>query len=78
MDHSQHVHQHHKGSASITDDSMHHHKHKDVQAANAAEGNMHDKHAGVPYPHFMLSPVMGAVLMSLSTVVVAVNARLLR
>lgn len=33
--------------------------------------------AGVLYPHFMLSPAMGAVLMSLSTVVVAINARLL-
>jgi Cu2+-exporting ATPase len=34
--------------------------------------------AGVLYPHFMLSPAMGAVLMSLSTVVVAINAKLLR
>ena len=34
--------------------------------------------AGVLYPHFILSPAMGAVLMSLSTVIVAVNARLLR
>jgi Cu2+-exporting ATPase len=34
--------------------------------------------AGVLYPHFTLSPAMGAVLMSLSTVIVAVNARLLR
>jgi Cu2+-exporting ATPase len=33
--------------------------------------------AGVLYPHFMLSPAMGAVLMSLSTVVVAINARFL-
>jgi len=34
--------------------------------------------AGILYPHFMLSPAMGAVLMSLSTVVVvAINARLL-
>lgn len=34
--------------------------------------------AGVLYPNFMLSPAMGAVLMSLSTVVVALNAQLLR
>ena len=34
--------------------------------------------AGVLYPHLMLSPAMGAVLMSLSTVIVAINARLLR
>ncbi len=34
--------------------------------------------AGVLYPNFVLSPAMGAVLMSLSTVVVAVNAQLLR
>lgn len=34
--------------------------------------------AGVLYPHFMLSPAMGAVLMSLSTVIVAINAKLLR
>lgn len=34
--------------------------------------------AGVLYPHFMLSPATGAVLMSLSTVVVAVNARFLK
>lgn len=34
--------------------------------------------AGVLYPAFMLSPAMGAVLMSASTVVVAVNAKLLR
>lgn len=34
--------------------------------------------AGVLYPAFMLSPAAGAVLMSLSTVIVAVNARLLR
>ncbi|MGX5817116.1 copper-translocating P-type ATPase [Chitinophaga lutea] len=34
--------------------------------------------AGILYPHFMLSPAMGAVLMSLSTIVVAINARLLR
>jgi P-type Cu2+ transporter len=33
--------------------------------------------AGVLYPYFTLSPAMGAVLMSLSTVIVAVNARLL-
>jgi Cu2+-exporting ATPase len=34
--------------------------------------------AGVLYPAFMLSPAMGAVLMSASTIVVAVNAKLLR
>ena len=34
--------------------------------------------AGVLYPHFMLSPAMGAVLMSLSTIIVAFNARLLK
>jgi Cu2+-exporting ATPase len=34
--------------------------------------------AGVLYPSFMLSPAMGAVLMSASTIVVAVNAKLLR
>ncbi|RYZ27462.1 MAG: copper-translocating P-type ATPase [Chitinophagaceae bacterium] len=34
--------------------------------------------AGVLYPYFTLSPAMGAVLMSLSTVVVAINAQLLR
>ena len=34
--------------------------------------------AGVLYPYFTLSPAMGAVLMSLSTVVVAVNAKLLK
>lgn len=34
--------------------------------------------AGVLYPHFVLSPAMGAVLMSLSTIVVAINAQLLR
>lgn len=34
--------------------------------------------AGVLYPHFTLSPAMGAVLMSFSTVVVALNAQLLR
>ncbi|GAA4749150.1 hypothetical protein GCM10023229_32210 [Flavisolibacter ginsenosidimutans] len=34
--------------------------------------------AGVLYPYFVLSPAMGAVLMSLSTVIVAVNARLLK
>ena len=34
--------------------------------------------AGVLYPHFVLSPAMGAVLMSLSTVIVALNAQLLR
>jgi Cu2+-exporting ATPase len=34
--------------------------------------------AGVLYPYFTLSPAMGAVLMSLSTVIVAINARLLK
>ncbi len=34
--------------------------------------------AGILYPNFMLSPAVGAVLMSLSTVVVAINAQLLR
>ncbi|MBC7778150.1 MAG: copper-translocating P-type ATPase [Phycisphaerae bacterium] len=34
--------------------------------------------AGVLYPHFVLSPAMGAVLMSLSTIVVAINAQLLK
>lgn len=34
--------------------------------------------AGVLYPWFMLSPAMGAVLMSLSTIIVAFNAQLLK
>jgi Cu2+-exporting ATPase len=34
--------------------------------------------AGVLYPYFMLSPAMGAVLMSLSTIIVALNAQLLK
>ncbi|MEO6068958.1 MAG: heavy metal translocating P-type ATPase [Chitinophagaceae bacterium] len=34
--------------------------------------------AGVLYPTFMLSPAMGAVLMSLSTVIVAINAKMLK
>ncbi len=34
--------------------------------------------AGVLYPHFVLSPALGAVLMSASTVIVALNAQLLR
>lgn len=34
--------------------------------------------AGILYPTFMLSPAMGAVLMSVSTIVVAVNAKLLK
>ncbi|NCI47429.1 heavy metal translocating P-type ATPase [Sediminibacterium soli] len=34
--------------------------------------------AGVLHPAFMLSPALGAVLMSLSTVIVAINARLLK
>ena len=34
--------------------------------------------AGVLYPHFTLSPAAGAVLMSASTIIVALNAQLLR
>ncbi len=34
--------------------------------------------AGALYPKFMLSPAMGAILMSVSTIVVAINARMLR
>ena len=34
--------------------------------------------AGVLLPWFVLSPAMGAVLMSLSTIIVAINAQLLR
>ena len=34
--------------------------------------------AGVLYPHFVLSPALGAVLMSASTVIVALNAQLLK
>ncbi len=34
--------------------------------------------AGILYPTFILSPAMGAVLMSLSTIIVAINAKLLR
>jgi Cu2+-exporting ATPase len=34
--------------------------------------------AGVLFPYFTLSPAMGAVLMSLSTIIVAFNAQLLR
>jgi len=34
--------------------------------------------AGVLYPYFTLSPAMGAVLMSLSTIIVAINAKLLK
>lgn len=34
--------------------------------------------AGILYPGFMLSPAMGAILMSVSTIVVAINAKLLR
>jgi P-type Cu2+ transporter len=34
--------------------------------------------AGVLYPSFLLSPALGAVLMSLSTIIVALNAQLLR
>ncbi|SHL10165.1 Cu2+-exporting ATPase [Chitinophaga jiangningensis] len=34
--------------------------------------------AGVLYPTFLLSPAMGAILMSASTIVVAINAKLLK
>ncbi|SEL56837.1 Cu2+-exporting ATPase [Chitinophaga rupis] len=34
--------------------------------------------AGILYPAFMLSPAMGAILMSVSTIVVAINAKLLK
>ena len=34
--------------------------------------------AGVLYPYFTLSPALGAALMSLSTIIVAINARLLK
>jgi Cu2+-exporting ATPase len=34
--------------------------------------------AGILYPRFMLSPAMGAVLMTLSTIIVAFNAELLK
>lgn len=34
--------------------------------------------AGVLYPYFILSPAMGAVLMSMSTIIVALNAQLLK
>ncbi|POY36431.1 copper-translocating P-type ATPase [Solitalea longa] len=34
--------------------------------------------AGVLYPKFILSPAMGAVLMSLSTIIVAINAKMLK
>jgi Cu2+-exporting ATPase len=34
--------------------------------------------AGILYPTFILSPAMGAVLMSASTIVVAINAKLLK
>ena len=34
--------------------------------------------AGVLYPSFLLRPAMGAVVMSLSTIIVAIYARLLR
>ncbi|HEY0609836.1 MAG TPA: heavy metal translocating P-type ATPase [Chitinophaga sp.] len=34
--------------------------------------------AGILYPQFILSPAMGAILMSVSTIVVAINAKLLR
>ncbi|MBP9140851.1 MAG: heavy metal translocating P-type ATPase [Chitinophagales bacterium] len=34
--------------------------------------------AGILYPNFILSPAMGAVLMSVSTIVVAINASLLK
>ena len=34
--------------------------------------------AGILYPRFVLSPALGAILMSLSTIVVAFNAQLLK
>lgn len=34
--------------------------------------------AGILYPNFILSPAMGAILMSVSTIVVAINAKLLK
>ena len=34
--------------------------------------------AGILYPKFVLSPALGAVLMSASTIIVAINAQLLR
>jgi Cu2+-exporting ATPase len=34
--------------------------------------------AGILYPTFVLSPAMGAVLMSLSTMIVAFNASMLK
>jgi Cu2+-exporting ATPase len=34
--------------------------------------------AGVLYPTFVLSPALGAILMSASTVIVALNAQLLK
>jgi len=34
--------------------------------------------AGILFPYFMLTPAMGAILMSLSTLVVAINAQLLK
>ena len=34
--------------------------------------------AGILYPSFLLSPALGAVLMSMSTIIVALNAQLLR
>ena len=34
--------------------------------------------AGVLYPKFVLSPALGAVLMSASTIVVAINATFLK
>ena len=34
--------------------------------------------AGILYPMFILSPALGAILMSLSTIVVAFNAQLLK
>lgn len=34
--------------------------------------------AGILYPKFLLSPAMGAILMSASTIVVAINAKLLK
>jgi Cu2+-exporting ATPase len=34
--------------------------------------------AGILFPYFMLTPAMGAILMSLSTLVVAINTQLLK
>jgi Cu2+-exporting ATPase len=34
--------------------------------------------AGLLYPRFVLSPAIGAILMSVSTIIVALNAQLLK